>query len=67
MGKKLDISGPELIALAGSLAICIAEKYEKEDLRKLRCFFATISNNLGIIEAEGFKRKFDNIINKNNN
>lgn len=59
MGKKLDISGAELIALAGSLAICFAEKYEKEDLRKLRCFFSTISSNIGIIESEGLRRKIN--------
>lgn len=58
--RKLEISGAELIALAGSLAICFAEKYEKEDLRKLRCFFSTISSNIGIIEAEGLKRKHEN-------
>jgi len=56
MSKKLDITGAELIALAGSLTICFAEKYEKEDLRKLKCFFSTISSNLGIIESEGLKR-----------
>lgn len=55
--KKIDLSGSELIALAGSIAICLGEKFEKEDLRKLRCFFATISSNLGIIESEGNKRK----------
>lgn len=57
--SKLDISGAELVSLAGSLAICFAEKYDKEDLRKLRFFFSTISSNLAIIEAEGLNRKCD--------
>lgn len=57
MKKKMDICGAELIALAGSLAICIAEKFEKEDLRKWRLFFSSISSNIGIIEAEGLKRE----------
>lgn len=59
MGKRMDLSGAELVSLAGGLAICFAEKYEKEDLRKLRFFFSTISSNLAIIEAEGLKRKND--------
>ncbi len=59
------MSGAELIALAGSLAICFGEKFEKEDLRKLRCFFSTISSNIGIIEAEGLKRKINKKENKN--
>ena len=59
MGKRMDLSGAELVSLAGSLAICFAEKYEKEDLRKLRFFFSTISSNLAIIEAEGLRRKLD--------
>ncbi|MBO5022001.1 MAG: hypothetical protein J6C53_00770 [Clostridia bacterium] len=62
--KHLDICGSELIALAGSLAICIAKNYEKEDLRKLRCFFSTISSNLGIIESEGLHRKNKEVIKK---
>lgn len=56
----MDLSGAELVSLAGSLAICFAEKYEKEDLRKLRFFFSTISSNLAIIEAEGLRRKKEN-------
>lgn len=59
MENKIEMCGAELISLAGSLAICFAEKYEKEDLRKLRFFFSTISSNLAIIEAEGLKRNFD--------
>ncbi len=57
--KRLEISGAELITLASSLAICFAKNYEKEDLRKLRCFFSTISSNLGIIESEGLERKIN--------
>ena len=55
--KRIHLSGIELVALAGSLSICIAEKLCDEDLRKLRFFFSSISSNLAIIEAEGRKRK----------
>ena len=54
--KRLEISGAELVTLAGSLAICFAKNYEKEDLRKLRSFFSTISLNIGIIESDGLNR-----------
>ena len=57
MEKKLDICGSELVALAGSLSIAIANKFCDEDLRKLRFFFNSIASNLAIIEAEGRTRK----------
>lgn len=57
--KKINLSGCELVSLAGSLSICIAEKFCDEDLRKLRFFFNSISSNLAIIEAEGRRRKKD--------
>ena len=56
---KIEMSGAELVALAGSIAICLGDKFEKEDLRKLRCFFSSISSNIGIIESEGMKRNND--------
>ena len=61
--RKIHLSGCELVSLAGSLAICIAEKLCDEDLRKLRFFFNSISSNLAIIEAEGRRRenKLDNL------
>ena len=53
---KLNMSGPELISLACSLAICFASKYDCDDLRRLRLFFQTISSNIAIIEIEGKKK-----------
>ena len=57
MDKKIELCGSELVALAGSLAIAIAQKFCDEDLRKLRFFFNSISSNLAIIEAEGRQRR----------
>ncbi len=54
--KKLDLTGAELVSLAGSLAICFAEKYDKDDLRRLRLFFSSIASNITIIEIEGISR-----------
>ena len=51
--RKIEMSGTEMVSLAGSLAICLSNKFEKEDLHKLRLFFSTLSSNLAIIEAEG--------------
>ena len=59
MDKKINLSGCELVSIAGSLAICLSEKFCDEDLRKLRFFFSSISSNLAIIEAEGRRRKKD--------
>ena len=54
--KKLDMTGSELVSLASALAICFAEKYECEDLRRLRLFFQSIASNITIIELEGLNR-----------
>ena len=56
MDKKIELSGCELVALAGSLAIAISKKMCDEDLRKLRFFFNSVASNLAIIEAEGRER-----------
>ena len=50
--KKLDMTGSELVSLACALAITFAEKYEREDLRRLRLFFQSIASNISIIEIE---------------
>ena len=55
--KKLELSGAELVSLAGSLAICFAQKYEGADLRRLRLFFQAIASNIATIEIEGLYRK----------
>ena len=54
--KKLDMTGSELVSLACALAITFAEKYEREDLRRLRLFFQSIASNISIIEIEGISR-----------
>ena len=53
---KINLSGPELIALASSLAIAIYDKFDKEDVRKIKCLLANISGNLTVIEIEGRHR-----------
>ncbi len=55
--RKLDMTGAELVSLAGSLAICFAQKYDCEDLRRLRLFFQSIASNITIIEIEGLNKK----------
>lgn len=51
------MTGAELVSLAGSLAICFAQKYDCEDLRRLRLFFQSIASNITIIEIEGLNKK----------
>ena len=51
--KKLNMSGPELISLACSLAISFSKQYDCEDLRRLKLFFQSIATNITIIEIEG--------------
>lgn len=53
--QKLEISGEELISLAGSLAICLAKKYNREDLKTLRLFFQSVASNITIIEIQSYK------------
>ncbi len=53
--QKLEISGEELISLAGSLAICLAKKYDREDLKTLRLFFQSVASNITIIEIQSYK------------
>ncbi len=55
--QKLDISGEELVSLAGSLAICLAKKYSKEDLKTLRLFFQSVASNITIIEIQSIDFK----------
>ena len=56
--KSLEMTGEELVSLAGSLAICFSKVYDKEDLNTLRIFFQSIASNIGIIEIKGFDKKF---------
>lgn len=53
--QRLEISGEELISLAGSLAICLAKKYDREDLKTLRLFFQSVASNITIIEIQSYK------------
>ena len=57
MERKIDLSGCELVALAGSLAIAISKKFCDDDLKTLRTFFNSIASNLSVIEAERRERK----------
>ena len=57
MGNKIDLSGCELVALAGSLAIAISKKLCNEDIKKVKFVFNLICANLSVIEGEGRERK----------
>lgn len=57
--RKINISGCEIVSLAGSLAICLADKLCDDDLRALRFFLNTLSSNLTIIDLQGRQRKSD--------
>lgn len=56
---SLNITGPELISLAGALAMCFAKKYNNEGLNTLKIFFQAISSNISIIEFQGLNNEFD--------
>ena len=53
--QKLETSGEERISLAGSLAICLAKKYDREDLKTRRLFFLSVASNITIIEIQSYK------------
>ena len=50
MKEKFNLSGKEIVSLASSIAICLSEKYEKEDLKKLRLLFQAIASDIATIE-----------------
>lgn len=54
--KSLDLTGPEIISLAGSLALCLANKYDKKSLDSLRSFFQAVASNISIIEFQGLNK-----------
>ncbi len=49
---KICLTGPEIVTLAGSIAICLNEKYCKDDLKKLKHLFSTICANISVIEHD---------------
>lgn len=49
---KIKMTGPEMVSLAGSIAICLAEKYGKEDLKKLKILFSAITANISVVEYD---------------
>lgn len=49
---KIKLSGKEIVTLAASLAICLSEKYGREDIKKLKFLFSTLCANLSVIEHD---------------
>ena len=54
--KSLEITGEELVSLAGSLAICFAKVYDKQGLNSLRMFFQAVASNITIIEIKNIDK-----------
>lgn len=50
--QKLNMKPEELVALASSLAITIANNFCFADMCALRMFFATVSSNIALIEFQ---------------
>lgn len=57
MENKIELSGCELVALAGSLAIAISKKLCDKDIKKVKFVINLICANLSVIESEGRERK----------
>ncbi|MCI8556126.1 MAG: hypothetical protein HFI85_06160 [Clostridia bacterium] len=49
---KICLTGPEMVSIAGSIAICLSEKYGKEDLKKLKILFSAITANISVVEHD---------------
>ncbi len=49
---RICLTGPEIVTLAGSIAICLNEKYCKDDLKKLKHLFSAICANISVIEHD---------------
>jgi hypothetical protein len=45
-----DFSAKELVALAGSLAIAMSEKFDDETICSIKLFLSTLQSNLNLIE-----------------
>lgn len=60
--SKLEMEAEELVALASSLALCLAHKFNLSDLCTIRQFLSTLSSNIALIEyqsriCQNFKEK----------
>ena len=53
--EKLNLSGDEIVSLAGTIAICLSKKYDAKDLFSLRLLFQSIASNISIIELKNKK------------
>ncbi len=50
--SRFNMSPEELVALASSLSISLSQTFCKEDLETLKCFFATLASNIGLIQRQ---------------
>lgn len=48
--EGLQMTGAEMVALAGSLAVCISNKMTPHEICLMRTFFQAVASNLSTIE-----------------
>lgn len=48
-----DFSAEELVALAGSLAIAINNKFDDETICSIKAFLSTLQSNLSLLDVHG--------------
>ena len=53
--EKLNLSGDEIVSLAGAIAVCLSKKYDSQDLFSLRLLFQAVVSNISIIEFKSKK------------
>ncbi len=46
-----DFSPQELVALAGSLAIALNEKFDEKELSSIKCFLSALQSNLSLLDV----------------
>lgn len=54
--NKIDIEPAQLVGLASSLAICLAQKLSLDDLVTLRQFLSCLCSNLALFEFQYNRR-----------
>lgn len=55
--EVLDLSPQELVALAGSLAIAMSQRFDEDTICSIRCFLSTLQANLSLIDTHKGCRK----------
>lgn len=50
--SKIDMNGCEIVTLASSISIFLCQKYDREDIRKIKALLSSICANLSILEHD---------------